>query len=89
MVEVLIELHLARARHSIQQDLPPSAHDAILAEYGLTEQQFRETMAFYADHPEVYIELYTKVMNGLAAERNPAGLPEVNEMEILTDSLTN
>lgn len=85
MVEVLIELHLARARHDIQQDLPSTLHAEILDAHGLTEQQFRETMAFYADHPTTYTEVYTRVMDRLAAERDPAG----SEMEMLTDTLTN
>jgi hypothetical protein len=90
MVEVLIELHLARARHDIQQDLPPTLHAEILEEYGLTEQEFRETMAFYADHPEAYIELYTMMMNGLAAERDPSGQASTeNDLEAPADSLTN
>jgi hypothetical protein len=89
MVEVLIELHLARARHDIQQDLPPTLHAEILEAYGLTEQAFRETMAFYTDHPETYMAVYTRVMDRLAAERNPVGSPEDGEMEILTDTLTN
>jgi len=89
MVEVLIELHLARARHDIQQDLPPTLHDEILDAYRLTEQQFQETMAFYVDHPETYTAVYTRVMDRLAAERDPVEAPENREMEILADTLTN
>lgn len=90
MVEVLIELHLARARQNIQQDLSPAVRDDILKAYGLSEEQFRENMARYAEHPEAFVDLYTRMMDRLAAERSTVEPPAMDKgLDVLSDSLGN
>ncbi len=69
MVEVLIELHLAAARLDLRKDLPPAEREAILARHGLDTLRYGQVMAYYAEHPQAYVDLYSQVLDRLSAER--------------------
>ncbi len=69
-VNVLVELHLAKARAEILQQTPSKAlRDSILARYALNAQRLDATLDYYAHHPDAYAALYETVMNRLRAER--------------------
>lgn len=69
LVDVLVELHLAEGRAEITGTPVPAARDSILARYGVTPDAFDETVAYYADRPEAYLEVYDAVLDALSAER--------------------
>lgn len=69
LVEVLIDLHLATARANLYPDLPPVPRDSVLAHHGLTPADYEAVLHYYTEHPDAYVELYTKVLNRLNEER--------------------
>lgn len=79
MVEVLLELHLAAARQQIHGDVVPAARDEIFQRHGLDATRFDATMAFYVEHPEVYLEVYNAVLDRLSAERAHSYGPALND----------
>ncbi|GIV60270.1 DUF4296 domain-containing protein [Rhodocaloribacter litoris] len=69
LVEVFIDLHLAAARADLYRDLPPGTRDSVLARHGLTPEEFEAAIRYYVEHPDAYVELYTRVLNRLNEER--------------------
>ena len=71
LVEVLVELNLAKARAEASglPEPPPALRDSIFAHYGLSASDFQTAMDAYARHPNAYAELYTAVLDRIEAER--------------------
>ena len=68
MVEVLAELHLAQSRLEVVGDLPDATRDSIFGRYGLDEAEYEAAMAYYAEHPEAYREIYDHLLDRLNME---------------------
>lgn len=71
LVEVLVELNLAKARAETDglPPPPPALRDSIFARYGLSEADFKAAMDAYARHPDAYAKLYEAMLDKLEAER--------------------
>ncbi len=69
LVDVLIELHLAKARAETQPGEAPDLREAVLTRYGLSEARFNAAMDYYAEHPEEYLDLYDTVLDRFGEER--------------------
>lgn len=68
MVEVLTELHLTQARMEVQGNLLPATRDSIFNRYGIDEGDFEAAMAYYAEHPDVYLEVHGQLLDRLDME---------------------
>lgn len=73
MVDLLIELHLAAARAEATNEIPPNIRDSILIAYGVDSTTYADAITFYAERPEKYLEIYSRVLDRLNSERNPLG----------------
>ena len=69
MVDLLIEFHLANARGETIGSYPPSLRDSIFARYGVDSTSYRLASKYYADHPERYGQVYSRVLDRLYLER--------------------
>lgn len=69
-ISVLSELHLARARQDLQDDLPRSVRDSIFRRYRTDPTEFQETVAYYTDHPDEYTQIYGRLLDHLNEERD-------------------
>lgn len=69
LVQVLLELHLARARTEVVRDVSPTLRDSILFHYGLDSTSFEAALSYYIDRPEEYKALYTQVLDQINEER--------------------
>lgn len=78
MVRVLAELHLAVARAEITGEIPPNIRDSILVAYGIDSASYAQTIVYYADHPEKYEAVYTRVLDQLNSARMPPGAIDTN-----------
>ena len=79
-VAVLAELHLARARQDLQDDLPRSIRDSIFDRYHTDSTRFQQTVSYYTDHPEAYTQIYNRVVDHLneARDAEPASAATVD-----------
>ncbi len=68
LVEVLTDLHLAKARSELDEP-PPALEDSVLHHHGLTRADYDAALDYYAEHPDAYLALYDQVLNHLNAER--------------------
>ena len=82
MVDVLVELHLGQARAELYE-LPAGVEDSMLATYGVSRAELRATFDYYAEHPEVYDEVYSQVVDRLTQ-----GQRRVRAMRSSPDSVT-
>ena len=69
-ISVLAELHLARARQDLQDDLPASIRDSIFRRYQTDSTAFEETFTYYTDHPDEYTQIYGRLLDHLNEERD-------------------
>lgn len=69
MIAVLAEMHLAQARQKTIGDLTVATRDSILHHHDLDREQFEDALAFYAAHPEAYVEIYRQALDRLGEER--------------------
>lgn len=79
MVDVLIELHLAVARAEVTQEIPVNIRDSILIAYDIDSTTYARAVAYYAEHPDKYAEIYSRVLDRLNSERIPLGRAADNE----------
>lgn len=75
LVEALVELHLAEARTTAGHPALPVVRDTLLARHGLDRARFDAAMAYYAERPEAFYELYGRVLDQLHAEAREAPAP--------------
>lgn len=70
MVEVLTELHLAKARASTYGDtLFTAQRDSILRHYGVSDVRFDEALRYYSERPSEYLPIHRTVEDSLEAGR--------------------
>lgn len=69
MIEVMIELHLAHARLETVGSLPAGLRDSIMTAYGIDSAEYMRTLAYYADRPSKYSEIYGQVLDRMNLER--------------------
>lgn len=74
MVRVLLELHLAVARAEVTGEIPPNIRDSILVAYGIDSTSYAKSILYYADHPDKYEAVYTRVLDRLNSARMPGGV---------------
>ncbi len=67
-VAILVDLHLTESRREIVGDLPPATRDSVLRAHGITEGQYAQSVRYYAERPEEYLDLYNAVIDSLSAE---------------------
>ena len=80
LIEALAEAHLAEVRAArFGLDADSLRHEA-LAAHGLDTAAFNAATAYYADHPEAYVDLYQQAIDRMSAERA--------ELRRAADSLT-
>ncbi|MEX0747176.1 MAG: DUF4296 domain-containing protein [Rhodothermales bacterium] len=90
MVDLLIEFHLVNARYEVSENQPLHLRDSILARYGVDSATFVRAASFYADNPDRYDQVYSRVLDRLNVERLslPAGPDSVlHNTPAPTDSL--
>ncbi len=75
MVEVFIELYLLQARVEVLHEDETARRDSILLHYGLDRQTFEAQMTYYAEHPEVYMDVHTEALDKLSSERYETNSP--------------
>ena len=75
MVDLLIEFHLVNARNEVSNDQPSHLRDSIFARYHVDSATFARAASYYANHPDEYAEVYSRVLDRLNVERLslPAG----------------
>jgi len=69
LVEVLVDLHLSRARVDLgfsRED--PEVLDSVLTAHDVARHRFTESLDYYSDHPEEYFQIYNRVIEVLAIE---------------------
>lgn len=71
MVDLLIELHLAAARGETTHESPSNIRDSILTAYNVDSATYAQAVTFYAERPEKYAEIYSRVLDRLHSERMP------------------
>lgn len=64
-VEILTDLHIAEAEVAMREDADAALRDSVLDAHGTTTGRFEETLEFYANDPEAYLEIYNAVINRL------------------------
>lgn len=64
-VEVLIDLHLAEARDRLAAGRPALPRDSLLARHGIEPATYRAALAYYAERPDAFHELYGRVLDRL------------------------
>lgn len=69
VVQVLLELHLLEARSETDGDVPPAARDSVFAHYGVSEELFEKTLAYYAGQPEAFGQIYGRLLDRINVER--------------------
>ena len=69
-ITLLVEMHLLQGQREAGLDDLPSRSD-ILEHYGVTEEEFEETLIYYAGRPDRYKQMYSQVMDTLQVERDP------------------
>jgi hypothetical protein len=69
MVQLFIEMHLTEARGEIFDDNLTATRDSIFRQYGVTPAAFESAMGYYAEHPDAYLEVYSKALDKLSDER--------------------
>ena len=73
MVDVLLELHLAVARAEVTHEVPANIRDSILTAYNIDSTTYAQAVNYYAEHPDKYAEIYSRVLDRLNSERIPLG----------------
>jgi hypothetical protein len=72
MVELLTELHVAKARRSLRVEerraAPPP--DSLLRRHHLDRAAFERALDYYADHPKAYAAIYDSVVERLSRQRD-------------------
>ena len=71
MAEVMLDIQLYESSMSIslfkeENVLLEIPKTNILKKHGLTKKQFDESFEFYSQHPEMFSEVYTIVLNNLS-----------------------
>ena len=86
MVQMLTDVHLAKAISQRQYDVPDSLklsstdlYYSVLAKYGVPDSVFVRSVIYYSSHPKEYEKMYNDVINALKEmEQEAAGLKELN-----------
>ena len=68
LVNVLTEIHLADARIALDADVPEQLRDSVLEKFGVSKNEFDESIVFLAEHPDRLAEIYGQVVDRLVAE---------------------
>ena len=74
-VEIMAQLHVLEARFEIHEDLPAALRDSLLARFDADSTALAETQAFYVQHPEVFRDLYARIIDRINAELGTDGGP--------------
>jgi len=64
---VLVELHLLDAQRRQGIVLPEAVDDTVFARYGVTREDFEQTLTHYSTHPSAFATLYNSVLDTLRA----------------------
>ena len=72
MTDILVDLHLERAQSDVGVRDTLVSTDAILARHRVSDDEFRAAMAYYAEHPDVYVVLLDTVIDRMRAMRPQA-----------------
>lgn len=86
MIEMLVDVHLAKAISQRQFDVPDSIklsstdlYYSVLAKYNVPDSVFARSVIYYSSHPKLYEKMYNDVINILKEmEQDPAELQELN-----------
>lgn len=78
MVDLLIELHLSVARAEFTNEIPPDIRDSIFTAYDVDSTTYAQAITYYAEHPDEYAEIYSRVLDRLNSERHPLGQASEN-----------
>ena len=78
LMPLLVEIHLLQARlSSFAPDTTAHLYvDSLVRKYGITRDEFRETMQYYAGHPEEYVVLMDSVVDQMRMMRPSAEVEE-------------
>lgn len=74
-VRVLVDLHLEHARARTVGTGGRAPADSVLAAHGIREDDFRTTMQYYAQRPELYVVLMDTVVDRMRMLRPSADVP--------------
>ncbi|HET6566725.1 MAG TPA: DUF4296 domain-containing protein [Rhodothermales bacterium] len=75
LVSALADLHLVRARQQLGYTVPPGLRDSILASHGMTARQYRHVVSYFAEHPDEYADLYSRVLDQVLMEQDRSRQP--------------
>lgn len=86
MIEMLADVHLAKAISQRQYDVPDSVkltstdlYYSVLAKHNVPDSVFARSVIYYSSHPKLYEKMYNDVINILKEmEQDPAELQELN-----------
>ncbi|MDX1429974.1 MAG: DUF4296 domain-containing protein [Rhodothermales bacterium] len=67
-VAILVDLHLVESRREIVGDVPPDTRDSILARHRVSARTYERAVRYYAERPDLYLDLYNRVIDSLSAE---------------------
>ena len=92
-VQMLTELHLAKARIAVQKPVPAGFRDSLFARHGVDTTAFNATLDYYSQRPDAFQHLYSGVIDTLQslqrpqAQRSQKQRPDAEASEALRDSL--
>ena len=69
MTEVFIEFHLLEARTDLFNEDVIKLRDSIMIHHGIDTVAYERTMDYYANHPEIYMKVYSDALDKLSDER--------------------
>jgi hypothetical protein len=70
-VGLLTELHLAKARTTIEEPVPPHFRDSLFARHEVDSSAFYNTLAYYSRRPKLFETLYSSVVDTLQSLQHP------------------
>lgn len=73
MAEIFIEFHLMEARSDLFPEDVIHFRDSIFRQYNVDTLAYEQTMQYYSDHPDIYMEVYTNALDKLSDERYRPG----------------
>ncbi len=69
MVTVLAEMHLLQAREELTEADTGEMQDSLLAAHGLDSTAWEDAIAWYTSHPEIFGEIYGRVVDTLQVQQ--------------------
>ena len=78
LVSILKEVHLAEANFElvktngkeVAQNTLLNNYQEIYSKYNIDENEFQQTLEYYANHPDKLEEIYSKILENITEERS-------------------